>query len=167
MNLAISLIEEQQLPLIERLNNEALPNVNLVDRQKLRWFWGVAPYFRVAILNDRLVGFLIAVSDSADYESVYFRWFTQRYTDFLYIDRIVVAAWAQRKGVGLALYQDVEQYAATLPAALTADVYSTPANEVSLAFHHRFGFQLVGSQDVENGTKTVAKFYKHPIQEGA
>ena len=109
-----------------------------------------------------LVGFLIAIADNVDYDSVYFRWFTQRYSGFLYIDRIVVAAWAQRQGIGLALYQDVEQYAATLPADLTTDVYSTPANEISLAFHHRFGFQPIGSQVVENGTKTVAKFFKRP-----
>jgi predicted GNAT superfamily acetyltransferase len=111
-----------------------------------------------------LAGFLIAIDDDIDYDSVYFRWFTQRYQNFLYIDRIVVADWAQRQGVGLALYQDVELLAASLPAVLVTDVYSIPANEASLAFHHHFGFQLIGTQEVENGAKTVAKFFRRPIQ---
>ena len=164
MALEISPVREKQLPRIGCLNNQAVPNVNLVDLHKLRWFRRVASYFRVATLNDQLVGFLIAIAEDVDYDSVYFRWFTQRYSNFLYIDRIIVAGQAQRQGVGLALYQDVERYAATLPADLVTDVYSAPANEASLAFHHRFGFQLIGSQEVDNGTKTVAKFFRRPIQ---
>ena len=164
MSLEISLVQEEQLPLIEHLNNQAIPNVNLLDIPKLTWFQRVTPYFRVAILNGNLAGFLIAIDDDIDYDSVYFRWFTQRYQNFLYIDRIVVADWAQRQGVGLALYQDVELLAASLPAVLVTDVYSIPANEASLAFHHHFGFQLIGTQEVENGAKTVAKFFRRPIQ---
>jgi predicted GNAT superfamily acetyltransferase len=164
MSLEISVVQEEQLPLIERLNNQAVPNVNVVDLPKLRWFQRVAPYFRVVTLNSKLAGFLIAIADNIDYDSVYFRWFTQRYQDFLYIDRIVVAGWAQRQGVGLALYQDVEQFAASLPANLVTDVYSMPANEASLAFHHHFGFQLIGTQEIDHGAKTVAKFFRQPSQ---
>ena len=163
MVLEISPVCEKRLPRIQCLNNQAVPNVNLVDLQKLRWFRRVASYFRVAILNDQLVGFLIAIAEDVDYDSVYFRWFTERHSNFLYIDRIVVANRAQRQGVGLALYQDVERYAATLPADLVTDVYSAPANEASLSFHHQFGFQLIRTQTVENGTKTVAKFVRRPI----
>jgi hypothetical protein len=109
-----------------------------------------------------VAGFLIAIAAGTDYPSQYFDWFGQRYTNFIYIDRIVIAEWARRQGVGFALYRDLEQYAFESAYIMASDVYSDPPNEVSLAFHAKYGFEEVGRQLVENGAKVVTKFLKQP-----
>jgi predicted GNAT superfamily acetyltransferase len=162
MNPVIKVVDESQLPVIERLNNDGIPYVNQLDQPDLRWFLGVAPYFRAALIDQKIAGFVIAVPSQLSYSSHYYGWFNERYTNFLYIDRIVIARWARRQGIGRMLYKDVENFAARLQKVLVADVYSVPLNQGSLAFHHDFGFEEVGRQEVENGTKTVVKLMKPP-----
>lgn len=162
MNLLIRDVTGNDLAEVLRLNEAAVPYVNNVDPAKMAWFSQAAAYFRVAESEGKVAGFLIAIAAGTDYPSQYFDWFCQRYTNFIYIDRIVIAEWAQRQGVGFALYRDLEQYAFALAWILASDVYSDPPNEVSLAFHARYGFAEVGRQSVENGTKVVTKFLKQP-----
>lgn len=126
------------------------------------WFSQAAAYFRVAESAGKVAGFLIAITAGTDYPSQYFAWFCQRYTNFIYIDRIVISEWARRQGIGFALYRDLEQYAFESAYILASDVYSDPPNEVSLAFHARYGFTEVGRQTVENGARVVTKFLKQP-----
>ncbi len=162
MNLLIRDVTGNDLAEVLRLNEAAIPYVNSVDPTKMVWFSQAAAYFRVAEIEERVAGFLIAIAAGTDYPSQYFDWFCQRYTNFIYIDRIVIAKWAQRQGVGFALYRNLEQYAFASAWILASDVYSDPPNEVSLAFHARYGFAEVGRQLVENGTKVVTKFLKQP-----
>jgi len=162
MDLQIRNVAAQELPLVLDLNEQAIPLVNQLDTETVRWFARTAAYFRVAEINGRVAAFLIAITPDTDYDSQYFGWFCQRYTDFLYVDRIVVTDWAQRRGVGLALYRDLEQFGIETGCVLAADVYSDPPNEISLAFHTKFGFERVGSQFVEADGKEVAKFLKQP-----
>jgi predicted GNAT superfamily acetyltransferase len=162
MDLQIRNVAAQELPLVLALNEQAIPLVNHLEIETLHWFARTAAYFRVAEIGGRVAAFLIAITPDADYDSQYFGWFCQRYTDFLYVDRVVVADWAQRRGVGLALYRDLEQFAFETGCTLAADVYSDPPNEISLAFHAKFGFAQVGAQFVEADGKEVAKFLKPP-----
>ena len=155
------------LPAIVALNETAVPLVNSVDLTKMHWFLSVAAYFRKATIDDRLAGFLIALDHNTPYASVYFDWFCARYRNFIYIDRIVGADWTRGQGVGRAMYQDVERFTAARAALLASDVYSDPPNTPSLQFHYKFGFTLVGSQPVENGAKTAAKFLKTPALSNA
>lgn len=162
MELQIREVTSIDLAEIVRLNELAVPQVNYVDAAKMAWFSRSAAYFRVANIAGKLAGFLIGISAGTNYDSQYFGWFCQRYANFIYIDRIVIADWARRQGVGFALYRDLEQYAADTGLTLVSDVYSDPPNEISLSFHAKYGFELVGSQVVENGAKVVAKFLKQP-----
>lgn len=150
------------LPAVLELNEQAIPYVNHLDLVQMQWFADVAAYFRVAEYNGSLAGFLIAVTPETDYSSPYFGWFCRRYTQFIYVDRVAVAAQARRRGIARALYRDVERYAYEHGHLLTVDVYSRPPNDISLAFHRNYGFEEIGSQEVELGTKTVVKFLKKP-----
>lgn len=162
MNLHIRNVTGYDLAEVLKLNEAAVPNVNSVDPAKMAWFSQSAAYFRVAESAGKLAGFLIAIAAGTDYQSQYFGWFCQRYTNFIYIDRIVIADEVRRQGVGFALYRDLEQYAFESAYILASDVYSDPPNEISLAFHARYGFEEVGRQVVENGAKVVTKFLKEP-----
>jgi len=89
---------------------------------------------------------VVVLSDTADYDSDFYRWFTERYENFLYIDRIVVADWARGQGIAKQLYQTIEQVAQAKQMAIVADVYSEPPNIASLHLHLKMGFQSVGAQ---------------------
>ncbi len=160
MEIVIRDVDAVDYSAVMALNQQGIPQVNRLTLETVRWFARNAVYFRVAEAQEKLTGFLIAITADCSYQSQYFQWFTERYTRFLYIDRVVVAEWARGQRVAWKLYKDVEQRAQELSLPLVTDVYSNPANDISLMFHKNYGFRIVGNQWVENGTKEVAKFEK-------
>lgn len=162
MEIQIRTFTEDDLADILALNQGALLQVSPLDSQGIKWFAETAAYFRVAESKGKIAGFLIAVAHNSDYQSIYFQWFCERYPTFLYIDRVIVAEWARGKRVAWRLFEDVERFAASSGYPLTSDVYSRPPNEISLAFHQKYGFELVGTQPVEGEAKEVAKFLMAP-----
>jgi predicted GNAT superfamily acetyltransferase len=162
MEIQVRPFTEDDLADILALNLGALSQVSPLDSQGIKWFAETTAYFRVAESKGKVAGFLIAVDHDSNYQSIYFQWFNERYPAFLYIDRVIVAEWARGKRVAWRLFEDVERFAASSGYPLTSDAYSRPPNEISLAFHQKYGFELVGTQSVEGGAKEVTKFYKEP-----
>ncbi|HEY3677565.1 MAG TPA: GNAT family N-acetyltransferase, partial [Bradyrhizobium sp.] len=92
----------------------------------------------------------------ANYDSPNFLWFRERYTRFVYVDRIVVAASARGRGCARRLYQDLfEQSRRAGHERVVCEVNSDPPNPESDAFHAALGFVEVGSASIHGGTKTV------------
>lgn len=162
MDIQINDVTQTRLPEIMQLNEWAVPLVNQISMERLEWLAAQAVYFRVAEIGEKLAGFLIGLPSNLQNDSLYFQWFNRRYTNFIYLDRIVVADLAQHRGVGRALYRDIETFAARHGYLLASEVYSVPRNEISLAFHRQCGYRQVGLQPVENGTKVVTKLLKTP-----
>jgi predicted GNAT superfamily acetyltransferase len=101
-------------------------------------------------------GFLLAFAPGAGLTSPNFRWFAARMPNFLYIDRIVVAAPARGRGLATALYTDAAAAAGRLGlTVLVAEVNLDPPNPTSLAFHEKAGFTPVGEARLEGRGKTV------------
>lgn len=148
---------------VEILNESAIPHVNRIPHELFERFRKEAAYFRVAERDDVaerdgvLLGFLIALAPGTDYDSPNFLWFRERYESFLYIDRIVVDEAARGLGVGTLFYRDLERIGREREVPrLTCEVNLRPANDGSLRFHQRFGFEMVGRQETEGGAKEVA-----------
>ena len=148
-------IADDDLEVVLALNTSAVPHVNSISMDELRWFRDNAVYARVAVIESRLAGFMIGLGPGTLYQSPNYRWFCAHYEDFAYVDRIVVSDWARRRGVAEAFYQG---FAASRPNAefMTCEVNIRPTNEGSMKFHQRMGFRQVGSQEVEGGKKEVA-----------
>ena len=121
-------------------NDVEVPRVSHLGVEGLR---AHLPRCRVALVaegdDDRLAGFVLAVPPGSDYVSVNYRWFENRGTDHLYVDRVVVAPYARRRGVAGLLYGAVEEAAR--------------------------GYVEVGRQDTDGGAKTVALLAK-PLTSG-
>ena len=114
-------------------------------------------YHKVAVVDDEVVGFLLVMSEASDYDGENFRWFVERYSRFLYIDRIVIDGSAARRGVGSALYGDLIQFAATQSwSTLCCEINVLPPNPVSHAFHAHFGFEEVGRSAEAGAPKVVS-----------
>jgi hypothetical protein len=147
------------LALILELNQKALPHVNSLALGDMALFLEQAAYFKVTDNpGGGLDGFLIALKPGLDYGSDNYRWFSSAFDDFLYIDRVVIAEHARGQGLGSLFYRDVIETARSHTPRLTCEVNSKPPNPQSMAFHERFDFVAVGSQQTEGGAKEVTLF---------
>lgn len=142
------------------LNEAAVPNVNDLDREEMRWFAENAQYFRVAATGGDLAGFLIGLHPGLDYPSPNYQWFCARYPRFGYVDRVVVSPAARRRGVASQLYDDFASTLRGYVPLMTCEVNLRPANESSMAYHVRHGFKQVATQETEGGKKEVALMEK-------
>lgn len=141
---------------VHAMNENALPHVNSMRPAYFRAQVDRDGYFRAVYAGERPVAFLLAMTEAADYDSLNFLWFREHYDRFVYIDRIVVDAAHRRHGHGLALYEDLAQWASGRTPRLACEVNIRPPNEPSMRFHQAQGFVPVGTQDTDGGRKTVS-----------
>ncbi len=144
MSIIIRDVREHELDLVLALNNAAGPGILPMDAGKLRFFWENADYFRVAEKDGHLAGFLVAVSQDAPHDSPNFLWFRERYPEFLYVDRIVIASTRRGAGVGRVFYGDVQSFAEVRVPRVCAEVFLEGSSHPALLFHGSFGFREVG-----------------------
>lgn len=148
--------EKADLAAVHAINESEVPHVNSISVDRFRRFIDEAVYFKVADIEIGLAGYLVAFDTPATYESLNFRWFQKYYSDFIYVDRIAVAAHVRRRGVASALYRDLIPFARARTPLLTCEVNTRPMNADSIAFHESFGFREVGTQETDGGAKTVS-----------
>jgi len=149
-------VKPSDLGNVLRLNDDSVPHVSRIDMAQMEWFASTAHYFRVVRHEQQLAGFLIGLRAGLPYASPNYRWFSENYTDFGYVDRVAVSATARRMGIASRLYED---FAASLQGevdVMTCEVNIRPANESSMRYHRQYGFVQVGTQQTEGGEKEVA-----------
>ena len=144
-------------PRILDINAAEEEKTSRIDLARITQLDSWSDYHRVAVVDDEVVGFLLVMSETSDYDGENFRWFVERYGRFLYIDRIVIDGSAARRGVGSALYGDLNQFAATQSwSTLCCEINVSPPNPVSHAFHAHFGFEEVGRSAEAGAPKVVS-----------
>jgi predicted GNAT superfamily acetyltransferase len=104
----------------------------------------------LAIDNEHgeVCAFCITFAPDAPDAGVNHRWFADRFESFVYLDRIAIDPTYQNLGLGVLLYQSVEQQMidSAQHSLLCCEVNLEPPNPGSLRFHHRIGFTEVGQQ---------------------
>jgi len=148
MTMVIRDVREHELDSVLALNNAAGAGILPIDADRLRFFWRHAAYFRVAETDGHLAGFLIALMPDATYDSPNFLWFRERYPEFVYIDRIVIAGAHRGAGLGRIFYADVQSFAEVRSPLIACEVFVTGGRDPALLFHGSFGFHEVGQQVV-------------------
>jgi uncharacterized protein len=142
-------------PEILALNKESVHFLSPMDEARLAQLAGAASYLRVIEEDGKIAAFLMAFRKGDAYDGTNFAWFAQRYADFLYVDRVVVAPEFRGRKLADHFYDDLESFARERGVAhTTCEVNAEPPNPVSLRFHERRGFREVG-QVAYNG-KVVA-----------
>lgn len=129
------------------INNATYPAMNILDADALAAIIAECAYARVAVDGDGVAAFLLGLPPGAQYDSDNYRWFSARYDDFLYVDRIAVHPRAQNQKLGAALYDDMAQWGASRYPCILAEVNLIPPNPGSQRFHARHGFTSVGELD--------------------
>ena len=118
----------------------------------------------LAIDNEKgeVCAFCITFAPDAPDAGANHQWFAKRYNSFVYLDRIAIDSNYQNRGLGVLLYQSVEQQMcdAAEHSLLCCEVNLEPPNPGSLRFHHRIGFTEVGQQsfDNEHSVSLLGKF---------
>jgi uncharacterized protein len=156
--LGVVRVAQRHLGAVAALNDAEVPRVSPLGEDGLA---ALVPRCELAVVAEdatgALAGFVLALAPGSDYDSVNYRFFGERGTDFLYVDRIVVAPTHRRRGVAHLLYDAVESHARdTGRAEVTCEVNVRPPNPGSAAFHGARGFVEVGRQDTTGGSLTVA-----------
>lgn len=144
------------VPRVHALNQANLPEVGATTLEQMRWYLDEASWFRVVELDGEIVAYLVAMTPEVPYESGNFLWFRERGRDFVYIDRVAVAETHRGRGIGRALYRDVEDFAREVGARrLTCEVNVRPRNEGSLRFHDALGFQGLEERETDYGPRVL------------
>jgi predicted GNAT superfamily acetyltransferase len=152
---AIRSIVTDDLGRVLQINEANVPEVGSVDADRMSMLVQMSPIALAVELDAAMVGFCLVLPSNAPYDSVNYRWFTQRYDDFMYLDRVAFVGPAQGRGLGTLLYAEVDRRMAEsgLAGHLALEVNVDPPNEPSLAFHARRGFSEVGQQDTPYGIR--------------
>ena len=139
------------------LNSSEVGHTSAMDAARLALLDGLSCYHRVVCVDARVSGFLLAMRDGAAYENDNFGWFSQRYEQFVYVDRIVISSAARGLRLGSLLYEDLFGWARQNGIPLVTCEYNiVPPNEPSRLFHEKFGFREQGTQWVDNHSKQVS-----------
>jgi len=155
MSIVIRDVREHELDSVLALNNNAGLAILPLDSARVHDFFERAEYFRVAEREGNLAGFLVGFGSRAGHDSSNYAWFQERYPDFFYIDRIVVASRRRGGGVGRAFYADVQSYAELRYPQLACEVFLDHGADPALLFHGSFGFREIG-QHVMPGVQVRA-----------
>ncbi|TCO59217.1 GNAT family N-acetyltransferase [Actinocrispum wychmicini] len=147
--------------LVIDMNNAAVPNVNHAEVDELAELVTMSELTVALADGDTVLGFVLTLPPGVSYGSDNYRWFSEHYDEFVYVDRIVVAEEARSRGVGAELYRLVVEYAAENKVPrVTCEVNLDPPNPGSLRFHKRLGFVEVGEQVSGNSGHRVSMLVK-------
>ncbi len=132
-------------PDVLALNEQEVHLLAPMDEARLAELHGWAHRFDVIEVDGVFGGFVVVIESGTTYDGDHYAFFTQAYEEFLYLDRVVLAAPARGRGVGHAVYDELEAEARRL-GRMTLEVNVDPPNPPSLAFHARRGYVEVTRQ---------------------
>lgn len=160
MDIEIKPLRKTDVESIWEINEDGLPGTGKVSRDEIEALLDFSSLAVGAYYTQELAGFVICLPPKTDYASLNYAWFNQRYSEFLYVDRIAVRTQYQNQKIGTLLYDFVKRHAIENRIPVTAEVNIQPPNPGSMRFHDRHGFQQVGVLDHDE--KSVAMFvYKY------
>jgi predicted GNAT superfamily acetyltransferase len=139
------------------INAAGAPNVALVDRTELLRLTSMSGVFVVAETPAGIVGYLLAMSSSANYDGEEFQHFRAALEQpFLYIDQVAISPDARRSRVASDLYSYVEGVCRLRDTRmLCCEVNLDPPNPVSLRFHEKRGFSRFGELETRDGRRVT------------
>lgn len=142
---------------ILRLNQADVEMLSPLDYELLEKMSSLTDVFNVFKIEGKVVGFIMAFKDGCEYWSDNYHWFLDNYTNFLYIDRIVVDENHRKKGIAQKLYENLFEHALNEDYDLVcAEIDIEPEyNHQSIRFHEKMGFHEVGTR-VSKQTLTVS-----------
>jgi uncharacterized protein len=148
-------------PRLLELNLASVQELSDLDEARLRWILSLAHRSLVVENDGEVVAFAITMPPGVRYDSDNYRWFSTRFPQFLYLDRVVVAESLRRRGIGARIY-DAMEVAAEPFGRMVCEVNVVPLNEASLAFHASRGYIEIGR--LEHSPEKVVALMSKELQ---
>jgi predicted GNAT superfamily acetyltransferase len=126
------------------LNERHVELLSPLDEARLSALRDVAENASVIDADGAFAGFVITFAAGSAYDGENFAWFSERYEEFCYLDRVVIHEDFRRRGLGSAVYDELETSCGRPLFAL--EVNLDPPNVASLAFHRARGYTEVGQR---------------------
>jgi predicted GNAT superfamily acetyltransferase len=146
----------EDYPRIVKLNDAEVQQTSAMDLGRLGELAQLSGYHKVALVDGRVAAFLLAIRENVPYQNENYSWFSARFQQFVYVDRIVVGSEFSGMKIGSLLYADLFDYARTEGLkTVTCEYNIEPPNPASKSFHDKFGFKELDTQWVANGAKKV------------
>jgi len=130
-------------PALLALNAASVRELSELDQARLQGILSLSHRSLVAESDGAVVAFALVIAPGSAYDSRNYRWFSDRFERFMYLDRVVVADGQRRRGIATRLYDAMEDTAAPF-GRMVCDVNVRPPNDASLAFHGARGYLEVG-----------------------
>ncbi len=127
------------------LNHRHVELLAPLDTARLTQMQALADGACVVDVDGRFAGFVITFASGSAYDGENFGWFSERYADFCYLDRVVLHEDYRRQGLGSQVYDELESSCGR--PVFTLEVNLDPPNEPSLAFHRARGYVEVGQRE--------------------
>lgn len=140
---------------LQQINQAAVPGVNSLAPSEFEAVMAVGSLALVAARDEVPVGFVLLMTEGLAYPSLNYRWLSDRYDQFAYVDRVAVSPEARGQGLGQALYQSMFRELAGVRPVVLAEVNLAPPNPGSLRFHESHGFSAVGQRWSDDRSKGV------------
>ena len=156
-NIVIRDVRPEDYDFILNVNEINVEVLSPMPMERMLWLKEMSELFLTAEVDGVPAAFLIAIREGKPYDSENYVWFSEKYPEFLYIDRIVIDEPFRADGLGRRLYDAVKEHArATGVKVVTCEVDTIPYNETSLKFHEAMGFKEVGEQIIRGGAIKVS-----------
>ncbi len=147
------------------LNNISVPAVNELSKIQLEQIITMTSKCWVIDGDNGVVAALLILGPGQLYQSDNYTWLEQRFKNYCYVDRIMVAENVKRAGLGRLLYTELENYAKEEGRdLLLCEVNVEPPNPQSLSFHIDLNWEPF--QDREHGPGKIVRYFKKPIIAG-
>src|SRR6516164_9671177 len=88
---------------VHAINEAGTPGVHTASLEELEKITAMSCISLVAEEEGAVVAFCQVLPAGALYRSVNYQWFSERYQDFVYLDRVAVAPGHRGEGIGAAL----------------------------------------------------------------
>jgi uncharacterized protein len=152
-------------PRLLELNQASVDELSALDEPRLQLVLSLARRSLVVESDGGVVAFAIAMAPGVPYDSENYRWFSDHFERFLYLDRVAVAESMRRRGIGAQLYDAMESEAQAY-GRMVCEVNLIPRNDPSLAFHASRGYREIDR--LEHGAeKVVALMSKELSPQGS
>lgn len=151
-------VKSSDLKKVHSLNESALPHVNLISISDFKEFMKINSFFLVVEEQEYIAGFMIVLGPGEIYDSENYRYFSENYESFDYVDRIVIGDTFRGKGLGTKLYEYL--FEVSNEKRITCEVNIKPPNPKSIQFHQMLGFEEIEQQYSEGGKKYVSLMIK-------
>ena len=146
------------------INNSGYPAVPMATAGEMLGLLSMCSLALIAQDEDGVpLGFVMAMDPGLNYASENYVFFESRFSNHLYIDRIVLSDESRGLGLGSTLYQHVfDRARADGRERVTCEVNLEPPNPGSLRFHRRWGFEDVDTQPTKGG-QVVVQLLQAPV----